>query len=208
MGEYIRIKGDQIKLGTCDDLRYVTRREAQYLGSQADKDCDYFALAYLLRSPAVWWRFPADEVAAPFTVERIKATAHARELKPHPWCFTVPPEAVDGVEHHDLCHSTGSAFNVNVFIPCPGAVRKGKDRYPLKTSGIPGHIITVGGQGNDGRTVFECYYCGSKWSYQPEHQGEFNLVLLSFLEQFASQGNWTERIAAQFGLRTSDVEAA
>lgn len=198
MGEYVRIKGDSIKLGTCEDLRYVTRREAQYLGTQTDKDADHHGLADLLRSPSVWWRFPADEVPEPFSVTRIAQAAAQRSLEPHPWCFSVPPEAVDGVEHHNICHSTGSAYNVNIFIPCPGEVRK--EPYPLKTSGIPGHIICVGGQGNDGRTVFECYYCGSKWSYTEER--ELELVRLSFLQQFATQGAMAANIAAQFGIRT------
>jgi hypothetical protein len=162
MGEYIRLPdGEQLKLGTCGDWRYVRLAEARGLlldltrkASRHPHDTD---LAHALGSAWVWtWRFPWpwEDGASVDDIDR----RNMFEAGPFP--LLIPVKIARRLEHdHVVSHVTrkGGGYGVNVWHRCPNAQDTGK------RSTTPGVYFDVHcereTEGGDLFTVLACTYC-------------------------------------------------
>lgn len=143
MGQYY--KGN--KIGTCENMYYLTREEAERLAAQGQADDDGITFKEYLTDNETCWRFPwpgNDEKKEPFR------------------SFDVPcslPTLLHGDKVVYMSLPSGG-YGFNVFFPCPYS----KD-FTLKTStGGAGRVfLSVSMEViRDGavHTLFKCPHCG------------------------------------------------
>jgi len=116
MGEYIRLaSGEQIKLGTCEDLYYARFEQVQIAAHSAEKlDGNDNPSAYLEEKYGWRYRFPfPDEDEIPI--------GHFDKfdrgyIVPVPYKFYN-----EDFDHRDICVSTSvnGSYNVNQYVKCP-----------------------------------------------------------------------------------------
>lgn len=157
MGEYIKFQGEHVKIGTCEDLYYVTYDQlldmVQNGAEQAPHNlppADYLSNGFRYRFP-----FPNDD-GEDFDKGVV---------------VTAPPEMLRGVEHTRICRSLtprGDGYNINAFVDCPMS----PDADPAQFSVGPHTRIVeiVQQKAVDGClwVVLRCPYCGNKWRIEPQ----------------------------------------
>ena len=146
MGDYIRLpSGEQLKLGTCGDFRYVRLDEARGLlldlTRRAARHAHDTDLASALDSAWVFtWRFPwPHEDGA--TVEDIQARSMF-ETGPVP--LLVPVKIARKLTHDELVtHVTrkGGGYGVNVRHHCPNSPEV------TRRMSLPGYYVDVHAEG-------------------------------------------------------------
>lgn len=163
MGEYVKLKcGQEIKIGTCEDMYYARYEQAKKLLSTDDRKI-------YLKPDTNRWRFPFPQE------DNIQIGSFQDYDYGLPLC--VPRDSVFCCKEHDtVSFSTGNSpsmrgFNVNYSLPCPAnreAVAK------AITAGFRvGHLIDnqvvveIVQQkpvaGGDLQTVLRCLWCRNKW---------------------------------------------
>ncbi len=158
MGEYIKYKDEDVKLGTCESLYYVRLdqlKEARLLMEKKPGNLD--VSGYLDPKNSFRYRFPFPEEDnveigdfGPYDKGLVIA------LHPDDWSLA-------DFDHTHMWHSCQPAtggYNVNVSFPCPQDAKINKCQH----SPITWHIIAIKQQKQiDGEvwTVIGCPYCGS-----------------------------------------------
>jgi hypothetical protein len=164
MGEYIRYRGEDVKLGTCEDLYYVTYEQARQLLTNAAPVPGNLPPAEYV-NPRHGWRyrfpFPEEDDRAPGT--------HADHDKGRVVCcppgalFALPPD-----NHDTLCVSIGlggvrgsGGCNVNTRVACPASGML-KPHSPIGS--WPVEIVQQPLMADGSLwTVLRCGWCGEKY---------------------------------------------
>ena len=137
MGEYAEnASGHRIKLGTCEDLMYVTRQDIEALGAAGWKDDnDQNVRSYL--------DIEACRVALPRLYDVAGDVARIEAEKPefpHRYRINLDAATVEmlrDIDHSDIYfHKAGTNF----FVPCPMGQKWDKS---IKSSQIHHHIDLV-----------------------------------------------------------------
>jgi len=159
MGQYYKGK----KIGTCENMYYMTLREAQTLAGMGVQDDDQIPFSDYLKDGVTRFRFP-------FPNEEGKDLLSLK----HDTSFILPVGDVE-VNHDRICISNelnGGGHNVNIFIPCLYS-KEFKD-MGIKTSnaGVGEQMLGVKFQGMrlkegstiefEEKTIFECSRCGQQ----------------------------------------------
>lgn len=157
MGEYATNprNGQRIKLGTCEDLFYVTAADLAALAAAGWKGdgCD---LAEYIENPAFRCRLPK-----PDDVPGDVSTIEARDYNTGPRYRVDLSERVakvvrNEVDHGDLHIHKGG---INVFVPCPMGKTPGRI-----SAGFVAHAYLVAQGMGDGRAVYQCPWCEHKFN--------------------------------------------
>lgn len=200
MGEYARRGDASIKLGTCEELYYVTRADIEALASSGwrGEGGNHDLRSYLeckpcrVRLPGPW-----SELAG------CENTIGKREMGTRPeFRIAIDPDfasALGEVEHGRMCHHAGGT---NFFIPCPF----GKDEPKVKTSGLHPHIMLSGEGLGNGRAIYRCPYCNAAFNLMG-HPLQM-AVALAFEEQWNGKfGGDGKRYEYLLGLIRAGQEA-
>lgn len=158
MGEYAKRGSRQIKLGTCEDLMYVTRADIEALaasgwrGDNPDGDLrDYLTCKVSRFALPRSYDVPGD----PDVIDKRKPDFE------HSYRIGVDARTVNLLREADhnpiYFHKAGHGF----AIPCPC----GKDWIEAfgKAPAYP-YIELIAEGAHNGRAVFRCPYCGEKFN--------------------------------------------
>jgi hypothetical protein len=155
MGEYVKLGGQRIKLGTCEDLYYVRYEQLKRLVFGMEKlGGNDEPEAYLKPEHGFRYRFPfpdEDEILLGMF------NAYNRG-----YLVGVPMDFMADKEHKKICVSTAcqNIYNVNHYITCPADkawVKTCSDRSEL----APLEIIQQKQVDGDLWVVCRCGWCGS-----------------------------------------------
>lgn len=182
MGEYTTIRGyGQLKLGTCEDWRYVRRDELELLAKHCDADSHEHSassLRELEKSPDLFFRLPVpweddDKATVSGLVSKIGARNMFEHQKTHRTLFHVRDgQPLEFPHRHSVqSFSIGHTYNVNVYVPCPFMLperRAAGDESPARValadelarlcSERPAPMLFAVADKLTG-TVFACPYC-------------------------------------------------
>lgn len=157
MGEYASRGADRIKLGTCEDLMYVTREDVEALSDQGwQGDGGMKTLRKYLDCKAVRFALPRlYDVAGD-----VSTIGNRKPDFEHRYAIQIDADVVEmlrDVDHSDICLNQAGT---NFFIPCP----MGSKPNPVRNSGVHARIDLVAIGGGNGRAVYQCPYCRSKFN--------------------------------------------
>ena len=157
MGEYAKRGTDQIKLGTCEDMMYVTCDDIEALTAQGwEGEGGMKRLAGYLDCKSVRFALPRL-YDIPGDAETI------RNRKPdfeHRYAISLDADLVEmlrDVDHGDICLNQAGT---NFFIPCP----LGNKPQTIRSSPVHARIDLVAIGGGNGRAVYQCPYCRTKFN--------------------------------------------
>lgn len=182
MGEYATIQGVEVKLGTCDDWRYVRHDEAERWQHTANGGGD--GIRWALAEPSILWRFPYawEDNGHP-------ADLNERTMgRPSIICAVPgPPSAHDHRRFCVGCSPSGGGFNVNIYVPCPYTLSGRFGQEPASDleiqycSAVPDRMLAeIWGERHSGerghRTVFRCIYCKAPFCLTPNEVSEVEPV--------------------------------
>jgi hypothetical protein len=178
MGENITHRGESLKLGTCEDLYYVTFEQLKAIAPQASQRPGNLPPAEYL-NPAHGFRyrfpFPQEDSTAPGTFADFN----------YGLLIGIPKDSP--IVNSDHSHQTQSvsvngAYNVNVMIPCPASAAF--DAMNVKHSPVPDtHPLEIVQQKQvDGElwVVVRCGWCGNKYRL-PREEAQW---LADYLKQY------------------------
>lgn len=163
MGEHVKLKyGQEIKIGTCEDMYYARYEQAQNFLNAKDRAC-------YLRPDTCRWRFPFPQ-EDDIEIGMFKDYDLGLSL-------CVPNDSVFCCKDHDtVSFSTGNnpsmhGFNVNYSLPCP-ADKNAVDRA-IQAGFKIGHLldnqvaIEIAQQkpvaNGDLQVVLRCLWCRTKY---------------------------------------------
>jgi len=152
MGEYMRYKGQRIKVGTCEDLMYL--RPDQIGLVEYDGDCSLRDLTHFV------FRFP-------FPDEDHKEPGDFEPDRGWPFYGLEPPEQDE--LHHDIQFGSngglGGSKGVLVMLPCPFSAKGKATGLKYMFNGFGGPLKVVGQRAWAGvwATVMACGACGGKY---------------------------------------------
>ena len=157
MGEYIKFQGEHVKIGTCEDLYYVTYDQlldmVQNGAEQAPHNlppADYLSNGFRYRFP-----FPNDD-GEDFDKGVV---------------VTAPPEMLSHVQHTRICcplTPNGGGYGINAFVECPMSTEADPAQFSV---GPHTRIVEIVQQKVvDGClwAVLRCAYCGTRWRLPPD----------------------------------------
>lgn len=169
MGEFIQIDGDEFKIGTLEDLYYVTYAElralvesgrARRVGGNLDPS-EYLnpARGFRYRFP-----FPGEEGTTPDEKWRY---GHDRGVN-----VPAPAELFDGITHDGLALAvnwTGGGGGLNYYAPCPYDPGNDSEHWSNNPAAIPRVVQVIQQKQVGGQlwTVVRCPYCGCAWRLEP-----------------------------------------
>ena len=166
MGEYLKVNGKEIKLGTCESMYYVRLQQLQEieaLGIAEQVAGNENVSDYLDPANGYRYRFPfpeEDHTPAGDYENYDKGFAVVVDQKTAPQLYSFLHG--EEWEHSTICHScnVGGAYNVNIILPCPLSHDFPKD--VKMSSGGPSNVIEIVQLKQvDGEvwTVIRCGYC-------------------------------------------------
>lgn len=185
MGEYIQlVSGELVKLGTCEDLFYVTHAWVKQQVEAGAKGQNCPAAEYL--NPKHGWRYRftwPDEDGRGDDYNR----AHV---------VTAPAGLYADVEHYRVSHfatpisqrgKLGGGYGVSIFTACP------LSKDPPECSSVPGIVEIYEQRPIDGRlwVVCRCPYCGAMFRLPPDQAAE----LVAHIRRAYPRDAWTLTIA-------------
>jgi len=192
MGEYLKVNGKEIKLGTCESLYYVRLsdlQEIEALGISETIDGNESVKEYLDPASLYRYRFPfPNEDGTP-----------AGDYEPYDKGFAVKidPETAPQLyrylrgtewEHNTVCHSCNvdGAYNVNILLPCPLA-HDFPTNVKLSQGGASPVIEIVQQKQVEGKvwTVIRCGYCKSMIRLDAEGGAELSATLNKQADEMA-----------------------
>jgi hypothetical protein len=157
MGEYARKGKESVRLGTCEDLMYVTQDDVEALCAQGwEGDGGMKNLRRYLDCKAVRFALPRL-YDIPGDVNTIESRKPDFE---HRYTITIDAATADllrDVDHSDICLNQAGT---NFFIPCPMGNKPGN----VRNSGVHARIDLVAIGGGNGRAVYQCPYCRTKFN--------------------------------------------
>jgi hypothetical protein len=158
MGEYIKYKGHEIKLGTCESMYYARLDQLKEARFEMEKMGGNLDIAeYLDPKNGFRYRFPfpdEDNIQIGDFEEYDKGLV----IQLHPDDYSIAE-----FDHYDKwseCHPQGGGYNVNVCHPCPQSPKIDD----FKHSPITWRIVAIKQQKQvDGEiwVVIGCPYCGA-----------------------------------------------
>jgi len=172
MGEYAKLNGYEIKLGTCEDMTYIRREELAGANFEP-MDGNATTKAAYLNAPGTFWRFPyPDEDGLTRVSEWQGRTMAARKLvlRAPDWelsehrAVTVQVPAVGG----------DPVQGISVGMPCPMELAKLENTAPIQlfNTGKASQLVSPIAQkwmAPDWQyTVFACAFCGHWFSVDDE----------------------------------------
>jgi hypothetical protein len=163
MGEYVRIHGQEVKIGTCERMYYIRFDEfRRYYEKGAIGELPGNANPHMYMGSAheFWWRFPY-----PHEDGQTVGDFHDRDHEPHTPLIAMPESVAKTVPHGNVVTSLrapgGHGYQCNVWIPCPyGPMPEG-----MRTSPVPPMAATIVGERvalhdrDDRSTTYSCIYC-------------------------------------------------
>jgi hypothetical protein len=185
MGEYLKVNGREIKLGTCESLYYVRLEDLQKIrATSIDEQVpgNDSIDGYLNPSNGYRYRFPFPE----------EDGIRAGEYESYDKGKTVVINSQDAPklygylrgkewEHNTICHSVGvegGGYNVNIIMPCPLSHDFPRNEPSVKLScGGASYVVEIIQQKQwEGKiwTVIRCGYC--KAAIRLELEGALELV--------------------------------
>lgn len=172
MGEYVRYKGEDVKIGTCETMYYTSYQKfVKALPFMKKIDGNIEPVLYL-KENGIFWRFP-------FPQDDNKNFGETDSDYDHSLQIMISKELYESFELQGHANKTISlqpncgGHNINIQIPCPysedfktvksyhktgGYFEGSKGLYALLSLRYQKHI--------DGKLypVVECPYCGSMWT--------------------------------------------
>ena len=186
MGEHIQLaNGQMFKLGTCEDLFYVSFARLQQIVADGAKGLDTDPVEYL--NPASGWRyrFPwPDEQGTGDDYNRAEVV-------------TVPDGFYDDLEHERVStyivpisrrgHAGGGGYGVSLFNACP------LSGEPVESSKVTRIVEIYEQRQIDGLlwVVCRCPYCGKMFRLPPDEAAE----LVAHIRREYARDTWTLKIA-------------
>ena len=156
MGEYVKYKKECVKIGTCEDLYYVSyQKYVSMLPFLKQEEHNLPPERYSEDNSGFRFRFPfPDEDNAEF----VSHTDYNRG-----YIFGVTKELALEVEHHEMSVKAGceNSYNINITIPCPASGKLNLNHSPINN--IP--MLVKQQKLIEGKlwTVLECGYCEAKF---------------------------------------------
>ncbi len=162
MGEYVKYQGQEIKLGTCEDLYYARLGQleaAVAVGVLEGLDGNLNPTEYLDPKNGWRYRFPFPE-EDDIDMGDFKDYNKGLVIQLQPEDYGI----IEGMEHNDTWHSchVNHAYNVNVAHPCPQSPDFSK---VAKHSPIDWRIVEITQQkqiNGEVWTIIDCPYCIGK----------------------------------------------
>jgi len=163
MGEYITHNGQQIKLGTCEDLYYVTFQQLVKMARKSGGEAYHYLKLDASGTGRYRFRFPFPRETNAEDHERSQTFLWGKVLAKD-----------EDFDHNGICHSTGNhsprgCYNVNIVFKCPGShdfKEWAKDSGVMHSAITPSStLIGICQQRiveNSLWTVIECAYCKAK----------------------------------------------
>lgn len=171
MGEYVNYKNQPVKIGTCEDLYYVSFEKYTSMIPLLTQEANNLPPEEYSRDNAGFrFRFPFPDE------DKLIFTNH--ESYNRGYLFSVSKELALEVEHRTMSISAKceNTYNINISIPCPAG-----GKLDLKHSPIDNIPMFVKQQKLiDGElwVVLECGYCGTKFRLDKEEAVKY----CSFIE--------------------------
>ena len=150
MGEYTKINGEQVKLGTCENLYYMRFEQLKQLDAEARAEYGDESQGYRYRFP-----FPEEDTR--------QLGNYEDHNKMRIYNVTSKPELCADMDHNTICSShsaPGGGYNINIINDCPMS-----KEFKGKSSPRDWRIIGICQQkqvNGELWTVVECPYCGAK----------------------------------------------
>ena len=180
MGEYAERNGEQIKLGTCEDLMYVTRADIEALSKAGWRTTDD-------RPVAEYLDVNVFRVALPNVYDIPGDVATIENRKPdYPHAYRIGLDdstlaMLSDVEHRTMYFHKGGT---NFFVPCP--LSNSTDK--VKSSGVHPRIDFIAeGVGENRRAIYRCPFCEAKFNLR-EHPAQ-RVIRDLFVDQWCIGGN-------------------
>lgn len=154
MGEYVKVRGKEAKLGTCENLYYCTFRAYKAALPWMEKLSGNANPSEYGKPEVFRFRFPFPDE---------DETAIGGHEDYDRGAIVALPRGSFEAEHGHLTHSAhmkGGGYNVNISLPCPMSVHP----YPLPCSLVPNDqpweiIQQKLMKGGELWTVIRCGYC-------------------------------------------------
>jgi hypothetical protein len=193
MGEYLKVNGKEIKLGTCESLYYVRLsdlQEIEALGIAKKIDGNDELAGYLDPANGYHYRFPFPE--------EDHTPAGEYENYDKGFSLVVDPKIAPQLygylhgeewEHGTICHSCnvgGGSYNVNIILPCPLSHDFPKD-IKMSTGGASSVIEITQQKQVEGKiwTVIRCGYCKAAIRLDVEGGTELAACLNAYADNMA-----------------------
>lgn len=193
MGEYVEIRGERVKIGTCESMYYARVeqfRELAALGVVGHEESS----CYLAPENGFRWRFPFPD----------EDSVQIGHFDPYNRGVTVGvprgSRLFEGVNHEQIYKSVSchNAYNVNVRIPCPATGLEGLQHSPIPPN-VPLEIVQVKPMPDKTTwTVVRCGWCESMWRID---EGNANELVNIIREQYANRAG---DAASPFWLKIAD----
>lgn len=155
MGQYI--KGE--KIGTCENMYYLTLEEAKILALQGVKDDDGISISEYLTDNQTRFRFPWPEEQETGAIREAFKT------------FNIPvPEGMEVNHTEKVIHMalpTGG-YGFNVFLPCPYSP---DFKFKTSTGGVGKKFLNIEFQAirnGEEKTIFKCPHCGQSQRFSSD----------------------------------------
>ena len=151
MGEYLNFDGEDVKIGTCENLYYL---RYDFLKDNLDrfKAGDQEPKSYLSDGSRFRFPFPEEDTQQPFHYEKFDKG------------LTVPVDRKDfEIEHSTVTahiQANGGGYGINYFIPCPGLNRELEIEHSNISERFPLDIVQLKPVGEEVWLVVRCGYCG------------------------------------------------
>lgn len=192
MGEYLKVNGKEIKLGTCESLYYVRLsdlQEIEALGIAEKIDGNDELAGYLDPQNGYRYRFPfPNEDNTPAGDYENYDKGFSVVIDPHTAPQLYGFLRGEEWEHGTICHSCNvdGAYNVNILLPCPLAHDFPKDIKLSQGSAQP-VIEIVQLKQVEGKiwTVIRCGFCKSAIRLDEEGGTELATVLNAYADNMA-----------------------
>lgn len=157
MGEYIRVFGETVKVGTCEDLKYYTYLTLREMCGVAERvDGNAFPREYLDKTKGWRYRFPFPHDFEPdnldYSVPVKVSRALAESLEHRPVWSTIGPKGL------------WSTCAVNVQTPCPNSSDADPTRFSqgaINKETATLMVSAVGWRAGSWRVIVSCPFCQS-----------------------------------------------
>ena len=167
MGEYVNLNGESIKLGTCENLYYVTYDEMVDIAGRAKKqNGNLDPKEYLKESNGFRYRFPF-----PYQHYQYSEDEHNYDMG---YVISAPVEWKKELDSHQrVCFGLqpkySHSYNINAFVTCPMSPDARPENY--SQGGTHGFYVEVIQQKIVNGclwSVVRCPYCGAAWRLERE----------------------------------------
>jgi hypothetical protein len=195
MGEYVRYEGDSAKIGTCEDLYYVTYDDLVTMIERGATKANGNLPPHEYLNGAFRFRFPFPDEDA-MGVGRWDAEQFSRGLM-----VPVPKSLLSYNEHNEKWvgirpEGEKYAYNINVKVTCPMSPDADPANYHTGATNQR-YVQIVQQRPFEGALwlVLRCPYCGALWRVPPDEGREFAGWMRCHYGQNDVNGNYYREVA-------------